>query len=218
MDIQQHHHNNSLATYHYISTLKAYSSYVFSLTLASKFLYSGSSYREIRIWNHHPPPNNSNPNYTADNNIVAVSNGAIKSLVISWGTGRVVSRIPRVPGGGTHRAGQGVLAICAVVVACSQQPRSGAVGIGRSTLTRSAMLWLLPSLHLLSLQLCSLVATSSRMSLRSLLLSVGAFPDVEKAKDSHAIRPGKGKMRNRRYISHRALWLFMVPKVPRSLR
>ena len=25
----------------------------------------------------------------------------------SWGTGRAVSRIPRVPGGGTHRAGQG---------------------------------------------------------------------------------------------------------------
>jgi large subunit ribosomal protein L4e len=25
----------------------------------------------------------------------------------SWGTGRAVARIPRVPGGGTHRAGQG---------------------------------------------------------------------------------------------------------------
>ncbi|KAI3910066.1 hypothetical protein MKW92_042020 [Papaver armeniacum] len=25
----------------------------------------------------------------------------------SWGTGRAVSRIPRVPGGGTHHAGQG---------------------------------------------------------------------------------------------------------------
>ncbi len=25
----------------------------------------------------------------------------------SWGTGRAVSRIPRVPGGGTHRSGQG---------------------------------------------------------------------------------------------------------------
>lgn len=24
----------------------------------------------------------------------------------SWGTGRAVSRIPRVPGGGTHRAGE----------------------------------------------------------------------------------------------------------------
>merc|ERR1719439_195921 len=25
----------------------------------------------------------------------------------SWGTGRAVARVPRVPGGGTHRAGQG---------------------------------------------------------------------------------------------------------------
>ncbi|KAJ4972621.1 hypothetical protein NE237_005795 [Protea cynaroides] len=80
---QQHHHNNSPATYHCISTLKAHSSYVFSLTLAGKFLYSGSSDREIRLWNRHPPPNNSNPNYTVDNNIVAVGKGAVKSLVIS---------------------------------------------------------------------------------------------------------------------------------------
>ncbi|KAJ4968211.1 hypothetical protein NE237_014912 [Protea cynaroides] len=35
------------------------------------------------------------------------------------------------------------------------------------------------------------------------LKQVGAFPDVEKAKDSHTIRPGKGKMRNHRYISHK---------------
>ena len=30
-----------------------------------------------------------------------------QSSAESWGTGRAVSRIPRVPGGGTHRAGQG---------------------------------------------------------------------------------------------------------------
>lgn len=35
------------------------------------------------------------------------------------------------------------------------------------------------------------------------LKEIGAFPDAEKAKDSHAIRPGKGKMRNRRYISRK---------------
>jgi len=29
-----------------------------------------------------------------------------QSSAESWGTGRAVSRIPRVPGGGTHRAGQ----------------------------------------------------------------------------------------------------------------
>ncbi|WKA00798.1 hypothetical protein VitviT2T_019120 [Vitis vinifera] len=36
-----------------------------------------------------------------------------------------------------------------------------------------------------------------------ILKQVGAYPDVEKAKDSHGIRPEKGKMRNRRYISRK---------------
>merc|ERR1712100_777393 len=40
----------------------------------------------------------------------------------SWGTGRAVARIPRVPGGGTHRAGQAALVTCAVEVACSTLP------------------------------------------------------------------------------------------------
>ncbi len=31
----------------------------------------------------------------------------MQTAASSWGTGRAVSRIPRVPGGGTHRAGQG---------------------------------------------------------------------------------------------------------------
>lgn len=33
--------------------------------------------------------------------------------------------------------------------------------------------------------------------------SVGAYADVEKVKASHSIRAGKGKMRNRRYVSRR---------------
>ncbi|KAL8464673.1 hypothetical protein ACS0TY_034250 [Phlomoides rotata] len=36
-----------------------------------------------------------------------------------------------------------------------------------------------------------------------ILKQIGAFLDAQKAKDSHAIRPGKGKMRNRRYISRK---------------
>ena len=35
------------------------------------------------------------------------------------------------------------------------------------------------------------------------LKTIGAFPDVEKAKKSIAIRAGKGKMRNRRYIARK---------------
>jgi large subunit ribosomal protein L4e len=34
----------------------------------------------------------------------------------------------------------------------------------------------------------------------AVLKAVGALPDVEKARDSKALRRGKGKMRNRRYV------------------
>ncbi|XP_043703688.1 protein JINGUBANG-like [Telopea speciosissima] len=82
---QRHHHHHYTTpptTYHCISTLKAHSSYVFSLALAGKFLYSGSSDREIRSWPRHPLSNpNSSP--SSSNNIVAVGKGAVKSLVIS---------------------------------------------------------------------------------------------------------------------------------------
>ena len=35
------------------------------------------------------------------------------------------------------------------------------------------------------------------------LKQIGAAPDADKAKESHSIRPGKGKMRNRRYINRK---------------
>jgi len=43
----------------------------------------------------------------------------------------------------------------------------------------------------------SITKTSKAMEV---LKKIGAFPDVEKSKDSKAIRSGKGKMRNRRYV------------------
>ncbi|XP_042497196.1 protein JINGUBANG-like [Macadamia integrifolia] len=82
-----HHHPTPPAAYHCISTLKGHSSYVFSLALAGKFLYSGSLDREIRSWPRHPPLSNTpNPNLnssSSNNNVVAVGNGAVKSLVFS---------------------------------------------------------------------------------------------------------------------------------------
>ena len=69
-----------------------------------------------------------------------------QSSAESWGTGRAVSRIPRVPGGGTHRAGQGafgnVIQInqnslmfqrCAEEGECLLQQRHGEDGTERST-------------------------------------------------------------------------------------
>ncbi|CBI32622.3 unnamed protein product, partial [Vitis vinifera] len=78
----------------------------------------------------------------------------------SWGTGRAVSRIPRVPGGGTHRAGQG---------AFGNMCRGG-------RMFAPTKIW--------------------RRWHRKINVN-------QKPKDSHAIRPGKGKMRNRRYISRK---------------
>ncbi|KAF5185488.1 Jingubang-like protein [Thalictrum thalictroides] len=62
-----------------ISTLTGHSSYVFSLSLSGKYLYSGSSTKEIRVWNHDP----SNPDLNHHNNIVAIGDGGVKSIVIS---------------------------------------------------------------------------------------------------------------------------------------
>ena len=38
------------------------------------------------------------------------SNSGMKTSASSWGTGRAVARVPRVPGSGTHRSGQGAIA------------------------------------------------------------------------------------------------------------
>merc|ERR1719199_1881862 len=38
------------------------------------------------------------------------SKSGMKTSAKSWGTGRAVARVPRVPGSGTHRSGQGAIA------------------------------------------------------------------------------------------------------------
>nr|KYP57070.1 60S ribosomal protein L4-1 [Cajanus cajan] len=81
----------------------------------------------------------------------------------SWGTGRAVSRIPRVPGGGTHRAGQG---------AFGNMCRGG-------RMFAPTKIW--------------------RRWHRKINVNQKRYA----AKLSHGIRPGKGKMRNRRYISRK---------------
>ncbi|GAB4845605.1 hypothetical protein Ancab_039008 [Ancistrocladus abbreviatus] len=76
---QQHH--LSTIDYHCIATLRGHTSYVSSLTLAGKFLFSGSSDHEIRAWKRNPW------SYEADDenqthNVVAVGKAAVKSLVV----------------------------------------------------------------------------------------------------------------------------------------
>lgn len=140
----------------------------------------------------------------------------------SWGTGRAVSRIPRVSGGGTSRAGQ---------AAFGNMCRSGRMfnptTIWRkwhrkintnqkryavaSALAASA----LPSLVMARghrIEECPeipLVVDAAAESFQrtkqaiAALKQLGVYADVEKCKASRQVRRGKGKMRNRRYTQRR---------------
>ncbi|KAB5524929.1 hypothetical protein DKX38_022678 [Salix brachista] len=77
-----HRHQEILSTTHHhcLTTLEGHSSYVSSLTLAGKFLYSGSD-KEIRLWMRNPLDSEIDQEELS-NNVVAVAKGAVKSLVV----------------------------------------------------------------------------------------------------------------------------------------
>merc|ERR1712232_762458 len=153
----------------------------------------------------------------------AVSVGAgYQTSAESWGTGRAVARIPRVPGGGTHRAGQaafGNMCRCGRMFAPTKVWRRWhrRVNLNQkrmavcSALAASA----LPSLVMArghsidNVPEIPLVVSNSAVSglektkaAVALLQAVSAYDDVQKSKDSRKIRAGKGKRRNRRYVQH----------------
>lgn len=143
----------------------------------------------------------------------------------SWGTGRAVARIPRVSGGGTHRAGQ---------AAFGNQCRSGRmfaptkvwrkwhqkVNLGQkrfataSALAASSVPALLlarghrisavPEVPLVisskAFEGAAIVKTSAAVTL---LKAVGAGPDIVKVQKSRKLRAGKGKLRGRRHRQRR---------------
>jgi len=140
----------------------------------------------------------------------------------SWGTGRAVARIPRVSGGGTHRAGQAAFGnMCRGgrmfaptktwrkwhVKTNLNQKRFATV----SALAASAI----PSLVLarghrveeteeiplvVGNGIESLVKTKAAVDL---LKTLNAYRDVIKVSNSRKLRAGKGKMRNRRHRQRR---------------
>ncbi|KAG0597513.1 hypothetical protein M758_12G000800 [Ceratodon purpureus] len=140
----------------------------------------------------------------------------------SWGTGRAVSRIPRVPGGGTHRAGQGAFGnMCRGgrmfaptkiwrrwhrKVNLNQKRYAIASALAASAvpslvLARGHKIEEVPEVPLVLGDAAEGIEKTSAAV--KLLKSLGAYADIEKVKASHAIRAGKGKMRNRRYVSRR---------------
>lgn len=136
----------------------------------------------------------------------------------SWGTGRAVARIPRVPGGGTHRAGQAAFgnqargggmfcptktwrrwhrrvnqaqkrhAVCSALAASSLPPLVMARGHRINEVSE------LP-----------LVVSDGAQTIQKtkqaveLLKNLGCGEDLQKVIDSKKVRAGRGKMRNRRY-------------------
>jgi len=137
----------------------------------------------------------------------------------SWGTGRAVSRIPRVSGGGTSRAGQ---------AAFGNMCRSGRMfnptrtwrkwhrkintNQKRYAVASALAASALPSLVLARGHRVSEVAEipvvvdaafeklqRTKQAIES-LKAIGAYEDVEKTKASKKLRRGKGKMRNRRHV------------------
>jgi len=140
----------------------------------------------------------------------------------SWGTGRAVARIPRVGGGGTSRSGQGAFGnMCrggrmfaptktwrkwhrrinttqkryAVAAALA------ATAVPALVMSRGHIVDEVPEIPLVLED--GIESTKKTSAAKEILLSVGAFADVEKAADSKKIRAGKGKARNRRYVMRR---------------
>ncbi|XP_049852051.1 uncharacterized protein LOC126329066 [Schistocerca gregaria] len=141
----------------------------------------------------------------------------------SWGTGRAVSRIPRVSGSGTNRSGQGAFGnMCrgGRMFAPTKIWRRWHRRINRkqrryavcSALAASAV----PSLvqargHRISeVKEIPLVVSKSSFAdivktkrAVSLLKAIHAYEDVQKVIDSKTFRAGKGRRRNRRYVQRR---------------
>ncbi|OMJ25370.1 60S ribosomal protein L4-B [Smittium culicis] len=136
----------------------------------------------------------------------------------SWGTGRAVARIPRVSGGGTHRAGQAAFGnMCRggrmfsptkvwrkwhVKTNTNQKRYAVASSVSASGVTALVMS---RGHRIDKISEVPLVVSNEAESIQktrdavALLKALNAYADVEKVIASRKIRAGKGKMRNRRH-------------------
>lgn len=140
----------------------------------------------------------------------------------SWGTGRAVSRIPRIQGGGTQRAGQAAFGnMCRGgrmfaptriwrkwhrKINVNQRRFAVASALAASALpalvtARGHRIEKVPEVPLvLEDAVESILKTAQAVKI---LAKFGADADVEKVKDSKKVRTGRGKSRNRRYVTRR---------------
>eukprot|EP00747_Dinoflagellata_sp_TGD_P124198 gnl/TRDRNA2_/TRDRNA2_173953_c0_seq74.p1 gnl/TRDRNA2_/TRDRNA2_173953_c0~~gnl/TRDRNA2_/TRDRNA2_173953_c0_seq74.p1 ORF type:complete len:431 (-),score=104.75 gnl/TRDRNA2_/TRDRNA2_173953_c0_seq74:74-1276(-) len=140
----------------------------------------------------------------------------------SWGTGRAVARIPRAPGGGTHRAGQGAFGnmcrgggmFCPTKiwrrwhrrVNVTQKRHAVVTALAASSLpplvmARGHRIGEVSELPLVVSD--GLEAVTKTKQALECLKKLGCTEELQKVADSKKIRAGKGKMRNRRYVMRR---------------
>jgi len=140
----------------------------------------------------------------------------------SWGTGRAVARIPRAPGGGTHRAGQATFGnMCRGGgmfnptktwrrwhrrVNVTQKRHAVVSALAASTLPPLVMA---RGHRIGEVAELPLVVSNGAESLAKtkdavqLLKDLGCGEELQRVIDSKKVRKGKGKMRNRRYTMAR---------------
>eukprot|EP00614_Pseudopedinella_elastica_P027772 CAMPEP_0172616686 /NCGR_PEP_ID=MMETSP1068-20121228/66716_1 /TAXON_ID=35684 /ORGANISM="Pseudopedinella elastica, Strain CCMP716" /LENGTH=388 /DNA_ID=CAMNT_0013422199 /DNA_START=38 /DNA_END=1204 /DNA_ORIENTATION=+ len=137
----------------------------------------------------------------------------------SWGTGRAVSRIPRVAGGGTQRSGQGAYGnMCrggrmfAPTKVWRKWSRKINVNQRRFAVASAVAASAIPPLVMARGHVIDQVpemplvlggdveSTKKTQQMLRILESCGAAADITKAGDSKKVRAGRGKMRNRRYV------------------
>jgi len=140
----------------------------------------------------------------------------------SWKTGRAVARVPRVSGGGTHRAGQGAFGnMCrgghmfSVTRTWRRWHRRVNVTQKRHAVVTALAASSLPPLVMARGHRIGDVAelplvvsdglesvTKTKQAI-DILKKLGCETELKKVNDSKKIRAGKGKMRNRRYTMRR---------------
>jgi len=155
----------------------------------------------------------------------AISVGAkvgYETAAESWGTGRAVARVPRAPGGGTHRAGQGTFGnMCRGGgmfnptktwrrwhrrVNVTQKRHAVATALAASSLPPLVMArgHRIGEVRELPLVVSDGIEglTKTKQAVET-LKGLGCTEEMQRVVDSKKVRAGKGKMRNRRYTMRR---------------
>jgi large subunit ribosomal protein L4e len=145
-----------------------------------------------------------------------------QTSAVSWGTGRAVSRIPRVPGGGTGRSGQGAFGnMCrsgrnfGVTKVWRKWNRKINVNQRRFAVASALAASAIPPLVMARGHVIDKVpempivvggdieGTKKTAAFLKIMGALGCGGDIEKVANSKKFRAGKGKMRNRVYTMRR---------------